>query len=870
MIALDGARLDASLDGLVPADAPANVNVATTTVTPYAGDPTAFTSQDINGLLIGSAWTGGNVTFSFPTLSSQYGTYAGYYGALIDNYGDTTDEELHGFQAFSAAQQSVARYALGLIASYANLTFTEVTESSSVHATIRFADSSVPPTSWAYYPGTGYDEAGDVWLGNVANATPTKGSYAFGTILHELGHAVGLKHGQVTSAPYGALPANHNSTEWSIMTYMSYLGSPGTAYTNADGSGNQTYMADDIAALQYLYGANFNTNSGNTTYSWSLSTGEMSINGVGQGAATLSGGGNANKVYEAIWDGGGTDTYDLSNYTTNLNVDLRPGEWSTFAVTQLADLGSGHQAHGNIDNANLYHGDSRSLIENAYGGTGADIIRGNDAANVLRGNAGNDILEGGAGADYLDGGSGVDIATYIHSATAITIDLAHGTASGDAAGDVYNGIELIQMTPFADVFYASGAAAWVQGNDGGDTLYGGAGADYLDGGNGDDRLEDGVGAADTLAGGPGNDLYHVDSAGTTVLENAGDGFDMLTTSLASYTLPLNVEIFEQAATVQTMNGNAQDNIFRVTDHSQATIDGGSGIDTLSFLELQHGVSINLASGGGDASGIVLTSIEHYQLTMLNDVFVAAPGGSWVDESVGDDYFYGGSGADTAYGGANVDVLVMGAGDDIADGGDGQDYLFGGDGNDTLYGGTSGVDVLNGDAGNNIYYTSIQGGYVYDGAGAGLAYGGAGNDIFVMDAGNDVAYGGAGQDYFYMSSGDDQMYGGAGVDVMVGQGGNDTFEGGADVDYFFLNAGFRDTVIVNAVNDGVAVVNSFDPAQDLIRLQSTGWSSLADVQAHTYDFTAAGGFMIISVDADTAIWLIGVQPGQLSAANFQFL
>ena len=42
-------------------------------------------------------------------------------------------------------------------------------------------------------------------------------------------------------------------------------------------------MTYDIAAAQHMYGANFSTNSGNTTYSWSPTTGEMLINGLGQG-----------------------------------------------------------------------------------------------------------------------------------------------------------------------------------------------------------------------------------------------------------------------------------------------------------------------------------------------------------------------------------------------------------------------------------------------------------------------------------------------------------------------------------------------------------------------------------------------------------
>ena len=68
-----------------------------------------------------------------------------------------------------------------------------------------------------------------------------------------------------------------------------------------------------------MYGANYNTNSGNTVYKWSPTTGQMSINGVGQGAPA------GNKIFMTIWDGGGNDTYDFSNYTTNLSVDLQPG-----------------------------------------------------------------------------------------------------------------------------------------------------------------------------------------------------------------------------------------------------------------------------------------------------------------------------------------------------------------------------------------------------------------------------------------------------------------------------------------------------------------------------------------------------------------
>ena len=54
-------------------------------------------------------------------------------------------------------------------------------------------------------------------------------------------------------------------------------------------------------------------------------------------------------------DGGGTDTYDFSNYTTGVSVSLQPGGWTTTSTAQLANLGAGHTAIGNIANAYLYH-----------------------------------------------------------------------------------------------------------------------------------------------------------------------------------------------------------------------------------------------------------------------------------------------------------------------------------------------------------------------------------------------------------------------------------------------------------------------------------------------------------------------------------
>uniref|UniRef100_UPI00111C91E9 M10 family metallopeptidase n=1 Tax=Ensifer aridi TaxID=1708715 RepID=UPI00111C91E9 len=318
-------------------------------------------------------------------LPSFYGNGYGY------------GEPLEGFGVLNAAQQMAARAAFDQFSSVANVTFTEITESSTTHADLRLASSDAPSTAWAYFPSTAA-EGGDAWFNKSSGyyGAPVKGNYTYLTFLHEIGHALGLEHAHEGNV----MPTNRDSMEYTVMSYRSYVGaSTVTGYTNETWGYAQTLMMYDIAAVQHMYGADFTIHSGNTTYRWSPTTGEMSIDDVGQGAP------GGNKILLTVWDGGGNDTYDFSSYSTALKVDLRPGEWTTTSSAQLVRLryDGSKVAVGNIANALQYNGDSRSFIENARGGAGNDTITGNSVANVLWGNAGNDALIGGHGDDNLIG-----------------------------------------------------------------------------------------------------------------------------------------------------------------------------------------------------------------------------------------------------------------------------------------------------------------------------------------------------------------------------------------------------------------------------------------------------------------------------------
>ncbi len=444
-------------------------------------------STKIDALLYGTKWAVTNLTFSFPTSKSHYG-----YGP----------EKNNNFQTFNSQQKwATSKILTQQFEAVSGLEFNKVTETGSNHADLRFAMSDTPSTAYAYYPHTS-QVGGDSWYNNSGKQydNPKPGNYDFQTILHEIGHAVGLKHGHEKDFGNPKLPKNLDSNEFSVMTYRSFVGEKLNKDIGPEKWGYpQSLMMLDIAALQHMYGADYGHRSGDTVYSWSPSTGQMSVNGKGQPKP------GANRIYQTVWDGNGEDTYDFSKYKANLDVDLGPGEWTTTSKAQTALIGTeangkDHYARGNIANAMLYKGNQKSLIENAKGGSGNDEIRGNKADNWLKGNGGNDDLFGFQGSDKLSGGSGRDYVQGHGGRDNLFGGSANDTISGGSANDS------------------------VRGDAGADKLKGGAGDDTLTGNGGDDTLN-GHGGDDRLSGGDGNDVINGDSGRDSL--DGGNGKDTL-------------------------------------------------------------------------------------------------------------------------------------------------------------------------------------------------------------------------------------------------------------------------------------------------------------------------------------------------------
>jgi Ca2+-binding RTX toxin-like protein len=376
------------------------------------------------------------------------------------------------------------------------------------------------------------------------------------------------------------------------------------------------------------------------------------------------------------------------------------------------------------------------------GGSGSDTVKnfenliGSALNDTLTGSSGDNVIDGGAGSDSLDGGDGTDTLSYQSTASGVTLNLGLTTpqATGGSGTDTVKNFENLIGSSF------------------GDTLVGTAGDNVIDGGAGSDSLDGGAGI-DTLSYRTANIGIAVSLGLTTAQITGGSGSDTVK----------NFENLIGSAFNDTLSGNVGDNL----------LDGGAGIDTLSYAAASAAIAVNLglttAQATGGAGTDTIANFENLTATAFNDTVIAGAGDNVLD---------GGAGIDTlSYASASAAVkLNLGLTTAQATGGSGTDTitnfenLVGSAFNDTVSG-TAGNNLLEGGAGSDTlsYATAVSGVTLDLALTTAQATGGAGTDT-VSSFENLVG-----------SSFNDTLTGNASANVIDGGGGSDLLDGGSGTD-----------------------------------------------------------------------------------------
>jgi Ca2+-binding RTX toxin-like protein len=316
-------------------------------------------------------------------------------------------------------------------------------------------------------------------------------------------------------------------------------------------------------------------------------------------------GSEANDVFHlsptASWNGSisggaGTDRLNFGAFTTNVSVSLRDGlttfSGSTNSISQFENVTGGT---GN----DLLMGDDE--VNSLWGGGGDDSLYGFGGNDVLLGELGQDVLRGGAGNDFLDSGDGNDSSFGEANDDTILMSLGDDSLNGGAGSDLLTGSGDFDFQ-LTDTSLVSGLGnatlqfmelAQLTGGASDNVLdaNGFSGSVTLMGGDGRDTLCDAAGN-DCLVGGTGSDVYRMRASGTdSVVEANGGGSDRLDYSPADG----GVNIDLTRTTLQTLRSNHRLSLTGEIEQFR----GSRFADTVSFLTADVGITRQIDGGAND-------------------------------------------------------------------------------------------------------------------------------------------------------------------------------------------------------------------------------------------------------------------------------
>lgn len=290
------------------------------------------------------------------TTGAPRETITWQYAGTSDPADLPTGTTYSGWTNFATAEKAAFEAVLAHIESFLNVDFVEVTGEADPDLNVgkvAIPDSTIGTGGYSYWYSGNTITSWDAFV-VYDNYLDLSLDAQTSLLLHEMGHAMGLKH--PFSSP--SLPASEDNNKYTLMAYDS----------NPDnGQDSDAMMLYDVYALQDIWGA-ADYLTGDTSYT-----------------------GSRTNTVDTIWDTGGTDILDASAKATAVMLNLNEGAFSQF---------------GNYEDVVIAYG---VQIEDATGGAGGDTIIGNGLANTLLGMAGSDIITGGGGGDQIKGGTGEDI-----------------------------------------------------------------------------------------------------------------------------------------------------------------------------------------------------------------------------------------------------------------------------------------------------------------------------------------------------------------------------------------------------------------------------------------------------------------------------
>ena len=615
---------------------------------------------------------------------------------------------------------------LQLWSNVANITFTEVANAANANLIETIGDGKISPSDTA--TATGFHEiltvGDDDVVGEFQQAGRgwdasglAQGGFGFVTIIHEIGHALGLEHpyeGDLLPGVTNNVANDFGNFNLNQGIYTTMSENDGWAFTGGSSSDNFGYqgtpMALDIAAVQVLYGANNSFATGNDTY-------------------TLADASGAGAFYSGIWDAGGTD---LLQYTGAKDAFVFLGE----ATIDDSPTGGGLLSFVLGVEAGFTIAQN-AVIENGTTGSGNDLLDGNDANNVLNAGSGNDTIIGRLGNDVINGGAGNDvlIGDFDGLSTLLTIDASIGGGVSLGSGTVMAGQSTVNNT-IATAIDVSNAFSFAANAD----------------------IANATTVPHVTVQGTGNnqsDIYAVTVNNPFAriivdIDNTSASFDSV------------VLIADSTGAILIQNDDELPSF-----GAGGSTDNGTGFSSDSYLEfvpVEAGTYYIIVGSFADVNSIPIG--ESYDLNISVDDEIQANGSAGAARySFFEDYF---------------DFSATGGGNDTLDGGAGNDELFGGTGDDLLTGGV-GADTLNGGSGNDTASYAGSTGAVRVFIFSGLGFDGdaegdqlIGVENIIGSNFDDVLTGSflSGQS-IEGRAGDDLLTGGAGADVLNGGSGNDT-------------------------------------------------------------------------------------------------